>query len=143
MSNCLAKEVFGVVKALFFDERSIFTNGAKPFDHTFIDKPSEVEIRCRLLIGQTPFRGQLPHLLDIGVEEWGHETSESPSGALGLNGIGAIDRAPDVHDGMEGWNVYKETGMTARHLRALRALTRPKGRARVVPTRKNAEPTGS
>ena len=55
----LAKEVVGVVEALFFYEGPIFTNGAKPIGCTFIDKPSEVEIRCRFLIGPTPFSGQL------------------------------------------------------------------------------------
>ena len=38
--NGLAKEVVGVVEALFFDEGPIFTNGAKPIGGTFINKLS-------------------------------------------------------------------------------------------------------
>ena len=58
-SHGLAKEVVGVVEALFFYEGLIFTNGAKLIGGTFIDKLGKVEIRSRVLTGPTPFNGQL------------------------------------------------------------------------------------
>ena len=57
--NGLAKEIVGVVEALFLDEGPIFTNGTKPIDDTFIDKLCDVEIRSRVLTGPTLFSGQL------------------------------------------------------------------------------------
>ena len=70
MRNGLAKEVVGVVEALFFDEGPIFTNGTKPIDGTLIDKLGEVEIRGRVLTGQTPFRVYFCRLPDIGARGW-------------------------------------------------------------------------
>ena len=57
--NGLAKEVIGVVEALFFYEGPIFTNGTKSIGDTLIDKLCEAEIRGRVLTGPTPFSGQL------------------------------------------------------------------------------------
>ena len=55
--NGLAKEVVGVVEALFFDEGPVFTNGAKPIGGTLIDKLGEVKIWSRVLTDPTPFSG--------------------------------------------------------------------------------------
>ena len=53
------KEVVGVVETLSFDVGPILTNGAKPIGGTFIDKFGDVEIQSRVIIGPTPFSGQL------------------------------------------------------------------------------------
>ena len=57
--NGLAKEIVGVVKALFLDEGPILTYGTQSIGDTFIDKFCDVEIRRRVLTGPTPFSGQL------------------------------------------------------------------------------------
>ena len=56
--NSLAKEIVGVVEAVFLDEGPTFRNGTKPIGGTFIDKLCDVEIRSRVLTGPTPFSGQ-------------------------------------------------------------------------------------
>ena len=57
--NGLAKEIVGVMKALFLNEGPILTYGTKPIGNTFIDKFCDVEIRSWVLTGLTPFCGQL------------------------------------------------------------------------------------
>ena len=57
--NGLAKEIVGVVEALFLDNGPILAYGTKPIGDTFIDKFCDVEGRSRVLIGSTPFSGQL------------------------------------------------------------------------------------
>ena len=46
--NGLAKEIVGVVEALFLYEGSILTDRAKPIDGTFIEKFGNVESRSRV-----------------------------------------------------------------------------------------------
>ena len=57
--NVLAKEIVGVVEAIFLDEGPILTYGTKPIGGNFIDKFRDVKIRRRVLTGPTLFSGQL------------------------------------------------------------------------------------
>ena len=98
-----------MVEALFLNEGPILTNGAKPIGGTFIDKFGEVEIRNRVLIGQTPFSGQLLPLtrhrcggvgLDL-LSTKGHTGVEWHRGGYSQVTL-TNDQAPRVHNRNEG-----------------------------------------
>ena len=57
--NGLAKEIVGVVEALFLDKGPILAYGTESIGGTFIEKIGDVEGRSQVLTGQTHFSGQL------------------------------------------------------------------------------------
>ena len=67
--NCLAEEVIRVVKPILLDERSVFSNGAKPIGGTRIHKPSDIVSGSRVLARPTPLgRKFLPFARHIDLE---------------------------------------------------------------------------
>ena len=57
--NRLAEEVVRVMETLFFNKRSVLTDGAEPIGGTLINEPRDIEIQGRVLTDPTPFGRKL------------------------------------------------------------------------------------